>query len=121
MEKTFQSWEIDEEIAQMKSQMHSSGFKSNQTSNQTNNRQNNQTSNQKTQTTKPETDKDKLIRAYGILGLKLNASPSQVKQAYKSLVKKWHPDLFFNQPQQQAQAQEKMRIINEAYDFLSKE
>ncbi|MEM9923621.1 MAG: dynamin family protein [Cyanobacteria bacterium P01_D01_bin.50] len=121
LEQIFKNWEIDEEIAQMKSQMHSSGFKNNQTSNRQNNQQNNQTGNHKTQTTKPETDKDKLIRAYGILGLKLNASPSQVKQAYKSLVKKWHPDLFVNKPQQQAQAQKKMRLINEAYDFLTKE
>ena len=113
LEKTFDGWEIDEEIAQMKSEMHSSGFK--------NKHNNNQKTNQKAQTNKPETDKDKLIRAYHILGLKLNASASQVKQAYKTLVKKWHPDLFVNQPQKQLQAQEKIRLINEAYDLLSKE
>ena len=111
LEKTFQDWEIDEEIAQMKSEMHSSGFK-NQNQNQNQN-------NQKTTNTKPKTDKDKLIRAYNILGLKSNASPSQIKQAYKTLVRKWHPDLFVNQPQQQVKAQEKIRLINEAYDILT--
>jgi curved DNA-binding protein CbpA len=49
--------------------------------------------------------------------LKPDASPSQIKQAYKSLVKKWHPDLFVNQPQQ-VEAQEKIRLINEAYGVL---
>ncbi len=96
LDKKFINWEIDEEIAQMKSQMHSSGFKDNR---------------------KPD-DAEKLIRAYNILGLKPDASPSQIKQAYKSLVKKWHPDLFINQPQQ-VEAEEKIRSINEAYGILS--
>ncbi len=111
LDQTFRNWEIDEEIAQMKSEMHSSGFK--------NEPKNNHRTNKKTQTTKPETDKDKLIRAYNILGLKSNASPQQVKQAYKTLAKKWHPDLFVNKPQQHAQAQEKIRLINEAYQILT--
>ncbi len=97
VEKKFVNWEIDEEIARMKSEMHSSGFKDNQ---------------------KPETNKDKITRAYNILGLKPDASPEQIKQAYKKLVKKWHPDLFINQPQQ-VEAQEKIRAINEAYRILS--
>lgn len=104
LEKTFINWEIDEEIAQMKSEMHSSGFKSNT---------------QKVKTNKPETEKEKFISAYNILGLKPDASPSQIKQAYKKLVKKWHPDLFINQPQLQTEAQEKIRLINEAYGVLS--
>ncbi|MGB3650163.1 MAG: dynamin family protein [Rivularia sp. (in: cyanobacteria)] len=95
LDKKFINWEIDEEIAQMKSQMHSSGFKDNR---------------------KPD-DAEKLIRAYNVLGLKSDASPSQIKQAYKKLVKKWHPDLFINQPQQ-VEAEEKIRLINEAYGIL---
>ena len=38
---------------------------------------------------------------------------------YKILVKKWHPDLFVNQPQMQKQVQEKMRLVNEAYNILN--
>ncbi|WP_414623975.1 dynamin family protein [Calothrix sp. CCY 0018] len=102
VDKKFVDWEIDEEIAQMKSQMNSSGFENNQKNNQ-----------------KPKTDAEKLIHAYNILGLKPDASPSQIKQAYKSLVKKWHPDLFVNQPQELIKAQEKIRLINEAYRILS--
>ncbi len=102
VDKKFVDWEIDEEIAQMKSQMNSSGFKNNPKNNQ-----------------KPKTDAEKLIHAYNILGLKPDASPSQIKQAYKSLVKKWHPDLFVNQPQELIKAQEKIRLINEAYRILS--
>ena len=107
VEKKFIDWEIDEEIAQMKSQMHSSGFKDTQKNHQ------------KANTTKPETNKDKITRAYNILGLKPDASDAQIKQAYKSLVKKWHPDLFVYQPQELIKAHEKIRSINEAYDILS--
>jgi GTP-binding protein EngB required for normal cell division len=106
VEKKFIDWEIDEEIAQMKAKMNSPGFKNSQ-------------NHQKANTTKPETDKDKITRAYNILGLKPDASDAQIKQAYKSLVKKWHPDLFVYQPQQQIEAHEKIRAINEAYDILS--
>ncbi|MGB6300478.1 MAG: J domain-containing protein [Rivularia sp. (in: cyanobacteria)] len=89
----------------MKAQMNSPGFKNNQ-------------NNQKANTIKPKTDKDKINRAYNILGLKPDASSEQIKQAYKKLVKKWHPDLFVNQPQL-AKAKEKIRLINEAYGILS--
>jgi DnaJ-domain-containing protein 1/GTP-binding protein EngB required for normal cell division len=106
VEKKFINWEIDEEIAQMKAEMNSPGFKNSQ-------------NHQKVKNNQPETDKDKITRAYNILGLKPDASPSQIKQAYKSLVKKWHPDLFVNQPQELIKAHEKIRAINEAYDILS--
>lgn len=107
VDKKFGDWEIDEEIAQMKAQMNSPGFKDSQ--------------NQKANTIKPETDKDKITRAYNILGLKPDASSEEIKQTYKKLVKKWHPDLFVNQPQELAKAKEKIRSINEAYSILSVE
>lgn len=106
VDKKFSDWEIDEEIAQMKAEMNSPGFK------------NAQKNNQKVNTNKPETDKDKITSAYNILGLKPDASSEQIKQAYKKLVKKWHPDLFVNQPQELAKAKEKIRLINQAYGIL---
>ena len=118
VEKKFTDWEIDEEIAQMKSEMNSPGFKYSEYKKKTQNNHNNQ-NNKKTNTTKSNSEKDKITNAYNILGLKPDASPEQVKQAYKKLVKKWHPDLFTNQPQELIRAKEKIRLINEAYGILS--
>jgi curved DNA-binding protein CbpA len=55
--------------------------------------------------------------AYSILGLKPGASPALVKQAYRQLVKRWHPDGFPHTHQKQ-QAEEKIKQINEAYNLL---
>ncbi|MBW4613124.1 MAG: dynamin family protein [Desmonostoc vinosum HA7617-LM4] len=105
VEAKFRAWELDEEIARMKAQMHNSGKK--------------QQTNQAPKQPKTQAEKDQLTRAYSILGLQPNASLAEVKQAYRTLVKKWHPDLFVNQPQMQKQAQEKMHQFNEAYTILS--
>ena len=55
---------------------------------------------------------------YQILGLKLNASPEEVKKAYRQLVKIWHPDRFHNNDQEQKQAEAKFKEIAEAYEIL---
>jgi curved DNA-binding protein CbpA len=55
--------------------------------------------------------------AYSILELKPGASPTQVKQAYRKLVKIWHPDRF-SHPQKKQEAEEKIKQINEAYNKL---
>lgn len=55
--------------------------------------------------------------AYSVLGLKPGASPALVKQAYRQLVKIWHPDRFCD-PQQKQEAEEKIKQINEAYNQL---
>jgi WD40 repeat protein len=56
-------------------------------------------------------------RAYEILELKPNASPQEIKQAYRRLAKIWHPDSFL-EPQQKLVAEEKIKEINQAYDKL---
>ena len=57
---------------------------------------------------------------YKVLELPFGSSLQEVKQAYKKLVKQWHPDLFLNAPpSQQSQAQEKITQINLAYKRLS--
>ncbi|MGM3309023.1 dynamin family protein [Anabaena sp. WFMT] len=107
-EAKFRAWELDQEIAQMKANMKSPGKQQ-----QTN-------TNQKAQNPpKTQVEKDRIDRAYKILGLQSTASFVEVKQAYKTLVKKWHPDLFVNQPQMQKQVQEKIRLVNEAYNILA--
>ncbi len=112
VDKKFRNWEIEEEMARMKAQMRSPGSQNTQQQQQT---QNKQSSNPP----KNQAEKDKIARAYRILGLQPTASLADVKQAYKTLVKKCHPDLFVNQPQFQKQAEDKMRLINEAYDILA--
>ena len=54
---------------------------------------------------------------YQILGVARSASADQIRSAYRELVKKYHPDLFFA-PDAKAEATEKLRLINEAYAVL---
>jgi hypothetical protein len=59
---------------------------------------------------------------YEVLGLKADAKPAEVKRAYRSLAKKWHPDRFHSQSyESRATAEEKFRKINEAYVRISSE
>ena len=54
---------------------------------------------------------------YKILGVDKNASADDIKKAYRSLVKKYHPDLHPNDKE----AAEKFKEINEANEILSDE
>jgi tetratricopeptide (TPR) repeat protein len=58
--------------------------------------------------------------AYEVLGLNPGASQEQVKQAYRQLVKIWHPDRFFNHEDKQ-EAESKIKEINLAYKKLKSE
>ena len=51
---------------------------------------------------------------YEILEVDRKASPEVIDKAYKTLAKKYHPDL-----QNNSDCQDKMRQINEAYEILS--
>jgi molecular chaperone DnaJ len=51
---------------------------------------------------------------YDILGVKKNASDSEIKSAFRKLSKKYHPDV-----NKEAGAEEKFKEINEAYSVLS--
>jgi len=55
---------------------------------------------------------------YEILGLSPGASPRQIKNTYRNLVKRWHPDHWGHDPALQQEAEEKLKEINEAYEFL---
>lgn len=57
-------------------------------------------------------------RYYEILGLQPGSSPADVKQAYRTLAKTWHPDRFTHDPVLKRQAEEKLKAINEAYHQL---
>ncbi|NPV89295.1 MAG: J domain-containing protein [Firmicutes bacterium] len=54
---------------------------------------------------------------YEILGVKRDASESDIKAAYRKLARKWHPDLHTDK--KKAEAEEKFKKINEAYEVLS--
>ena len=56
---------------------------------------------------------------YSVLGLPDNATDEQVKNAYRELAKKYHPDNFSDNTMKEL-ANEKMKEINEAYDILTK-
>jgi hypothetical protein len=54
------------------------------------------------------------------LGLKPGSKPSEVRQAYRALAKKWHPDRHHSKPYEtRTLAEKKFREINEAYRRIS--
>lgn len=54
---------------------------------------------------------------YDILEVNKNASPEIIEKAYKTLIKKYHPDLQENELKNEYE--EKIKKINEAYEILS--
>lgn len=54
---------------------------------------------------------------YKILEVDIDASPEVIEKAYKTLVKKYHPDL--QESNLKDEYEEKIKIINEAYETLS--
>ncbi len=56
---------------------------------------------------------------YQVLGIREDASVEEIKHAYKKLVRKYHPDQYANNPLSDL-AEEKLKEINEAYDYLVK-
>ncbi|WP_254565713.1 DnaJ domain-containing protein [Oscillatoria sp. HE19RPO] len=105
LEAKFQAWEMDAELAKLK---------------QMNLRSPPDATNSPTPTPPPPVS-DKIARFYKILGLNSNASLKEVKQAYRALLKKWHPDLFYDNPEQQKKAQEVIQKMNEVYDKICAE
>ena len=57
---------------------------------------------------------------YSILGINKNCNEGIIKKSYRNLARKYHPDKNINCPQQiKIQNEEKLKIINEAYNILS--
>lgn len=52
---------------------------------------------------------------YEVLGIAKNASQSDIKQAYRNLAKKYHPDMNLDNKKE---AEEKFKEISEAYEVL---
>ena len=54
---------------------------------------------------------------YKVLGVSASASDEQIKQSYRELARKYHPDNYVNNPLADL-ASEKMKEINEAYNQI---
>ena len=57
---------------------------------------------------------------YDVLGISKNSSDEQVKEAYRNLARKYHPDNYADNPLSDL-AGEKMQEINDAYDQIMNE
>ncbi len=60
-------------------------------------------------------------RYYNILGLTPNSGIEEVRQAYKDLIHVWHPDRFSYNQRLQEKAEEKLKEINIAYEYVISE
>jgi uncharacterized protein YnzC (UPF0291/DUF896 family) len=65
------------------------------------------------------TSDDLRRRAWATLGVNEGTSERALRRQYLSLVRRWHPDRFANDPAGQAVANEKLRQIIQAYELLS--
>jgi hypothetical protein len=66
------------------------------------------------------TDRDRdqdVEQYYAVLGLRYGATIDQIKQSRNQLARNWHPDRFTSDADK-AKAEDKMKAINLAYDFL---
>ena len=60
------------------------------------------------------------MNPYKVLGVSENATPEQIRSAYLTLVKKYHPDKYADGPLKEM-AGEKLKEINQAYETLTKQ
>lgn len=59
-----------------------------------------------------------IAQSYAVLDISPTASPLTTKQAYRKLAKIWHPDRYANNPVLKAQAEAKIKQINQAYAII---
>lgn len=60
------------------------------------------------------------MNPYDVLGVSEDATDDEIKTAYRTLVKKYHPDRYEHDSPEQAAASEKLKQINAAYDMIEK-
>ena len=57
-------------------------------------------------------------KSFQILELKVGASETEVRQAYRDIASVWHPDRFSGNPRLKRKAEEKLKEANAAYETL---
>ena len=57
---------------------------------------------------------------YDVLGLERGASDDEIKKAYRTLSRKYHPDANINNPNK-AQAEERFKEVQQAYEAIQQE
>jgi hypothetical protein len=58
------------------------------------------------------------VTRLAVLGLRAGASADEVKQAYRDLANVWHPDRFAHNARLQQKAEERLKEINAAFQWL---
>src|SRR5215469_11974278 len=62
---------------------------------------------------------DELKRAYDLLNVPYSASERAINQAYRRLIKRWHPDRYAGGTAAHAEATQMMQLINEAHSQIA--
>jgi DnaJ-class molecular chaperone len=65
-----------------------------------------------------EENPERIDRCIEMLGLKPGASKEEVNEAYRDLASVWHPDRFANNLRLQKKAEERLKEINAAYEYI---
>lgn len=60
----------------------------------------------------------KIVDYRKLLGVNAETELQELKTVYRSLMKSWHPDKFQDSEESKLEAEEKSKIIIEAYHFL---
>ncbi|GIU83344.1 MAG: hypothetical protein KatS3mg008_0119 [Acidimicrobiales bacterium] len=60
------------------------------------------------------------MNPYNVLGVPPDAPEHELRRAYVSLVRRWHPDRF-SDPRRRAYAEEQMKAVTEAWRIVSRE
>ncbi len=63
---------------------------------------------------------DECVRSFGVLGLEVDASPDDVRAAFRDFAKMFHPDKFPNEdPRLRLRAEQEFKKVRRAYDHIS--
>src|ERR1043166_3874517 len=62
---------------------------------------------------------EEMKACYRMLEIEPGCSPHLVKEAYRELVKVWHPDRFQNDPNLRQRANAKLQELNHAFDLIT--
>ncbi len=62
--------------------------------------------------------RDRYLAAFSALGIPESSTFAEIRTAYRDLVKVWHPDRFGSDDRLRKKAENQLKVINDAYDYL---